>query len=158
MDQQSLIDRIDRLLAAPLPNDSDGGSVTAAIMELHQATLTLIRAIHGPEALQLNTLTDALQKARKWTSGNDHTGLRLSLYPALQGTLRSLKGDLEGGLVGNLEQRVTGEVLGDMLWMAREALREKTDGAKNVAAVLVAAAFEDTIRKMGAALAGITDR
>ena len=40
--------------------------------------------------------------------------------------------------------------------MARSVLDEQGDGAKNVAAVLAAAAFEDTIRKMVENLAGVT--
>jgi len=54
-----------------------------------------------------------------------------------------------------MERRVAGEVIADMLGSAKEALGEGSDGAKNVAAVLTAAAYEDTIRKMGAALAGV---
>lgn len=69
-----------------------------------------------------------------------------------------MKSEIDLGLVGDLERRVSGEILGDMLAMAKEAVREQTTGAKNVAAVLVAASFEDTIRKIGSTLAGVNDR
>jgi hypothetical protein len=37
-------------------------------------------------------------------------------------------------------------------------LEEGTESAKNVSAVLIAAAFEDLIRRMGSELAGVVDR
>lgn len=41
-----------------------------------------------------------------------------------------------------------GEVLTDFIKLARAALQESGDGAKNVAAVLAAAAFEDVLRRL----------
>ena len=70
------------------------------------------------------------------------------------GTLRSLKREIEGGLTGNLRQQVAGEVLTDLIQLSRTTLSEG-DKAKNVAAVLAAAAFEDTIRRMGKTFAGV---
>jgi nicotinamide mononucleotide adenylyltransferase len=46
-------------------------------------------------------------------------------------------------------------VLTDLIQLARTVLNERDDGAKNVAAVLAAAAFEDTIRRMGETFAGV---
>ena len=45
-----------------------------------------------------------------------------------------------------------------MLGLAKEALSEGSEGAKNVAAVLTAAAYEDTMRKMGATLVNVQGR
>ena len=45
-----------------------------------------------------------------------------------------------------------------MIALSREALEPNNDNAKTVAAVLAAAAFEDTIRKMGATFAQIENR
>ncbi len=72
-----------------------------------------------------------------------------------QGTLRNLKREIEGGLTGNLRQQITGEVLTDLVQFSRTVLVEQGDWAKNVAAVLAAAAFEDSIRRMGKTLAGV---
>jgi hypothetical protein len=72
--------------------------------------------------------------------------------------LKTLKADVQAGLVGNIERRALGEVMADMLGLAKEALADGTDGAKNVAAVLTAATFEDTIRRMGSELAGVQGR
>lgn len=55
----------------------------------------------------------------------------------------------------DVERRAVGEVIGDMLGFAKEALAEEDEGRKNVAAVLTAAAFEDVVRKVATALAGV---
>lgn len=52
---------------------------------------------------------------------------------------------------------VVADVLGDFLGLAREALKRGGD-AQNVAAVLVAASYEDTIRKIGETTAGVSGR
>jgi predicted short-subunit dehydrogenase-like oxidoreductase (DUF2520 family) len=57
-----------------------------------------------------------------------------------------------------LRHQVTGEVLTDLIQLSRAALEQQGDGAKNVAAVLAAAAFEDTIRRMGTSLAGVVGK
>jgi hypothetical protein len=45
-----------------------------------------------------------------------------------------------------------------MLGLAKEAIAQGTEATKNVAAVLAAAAYEDTIRRMGATFSGILTR
>jgi hypothetical protein len=74
------------------------------------------------------------------------------------GALRNLKHEVEKDLVGNLRREVTGEVLGDLLQLAKATLDQGDPNTKNVAAVLVAAAFEDTIRRLGAAYCGVHTR
>ena len=54
--------------------------------------------------------------------------------------------------------RASGEVLGDFLGLAKAALDDGGDDQKNVAAVLVAASFEDTIRRLAAAKTAVSDR
>ena len=68
---------------------------------------------------------------------------------------KHLKAEIESGLMGSLQKRMTSEVLTDMVQLARTVLDEAGDNAKNVAAVLSAAAFEDTIRRMGSVFAGV---
>ena len=69
-----------------------------------------------------------------------------------------MRGDIEADLIGNLRRHAIGEVLSDMLLLAKEALEEGTDGSKKVAAVLAAVAYEDTIRRMGESLATVPGR
>ena len=75
---------------------------------------------------------------------------------ALRGIFDSAKEDFEGGYVFNLESRVSGEVLGNFVVMAKEALN---GGHKNVAAVLACAALEDTLKRFaGANGLNVTDK
>ena len=53
--------------------------------------------------------------------------------------------EINGGLVRNIRLGIAGEILGDLIFMAREALGEN---AVQVAAVLTAAAFEDLMRRL----------
>ena len=62
--------------------------------------------------------------------------LRTILVHALQ--------DFEAGLMAELDTRITGEVISDLLQLAKIALR---DSRKDVAAVLVAAALEDSLKR-----------
>jgi hypothetical protein len=73
------------------------------------------------------------------------------------GTLQNLKAEIKAGLIEGLQKTLTGEVLTDFLKLARITLKEKGEGAKNVASVLGAALFEDTTRRL-ATLNGISHK
>jgi hypothetical protein len=65
------------------------------------------------------------------------------------GTLKNLKHEVDSGFTGNLEQSISGEVLTDFVALGRRVLDgDRTDESKNVASVLAAAAFEDTLRRL----------
>jgi hypothetical protein len=76
----------------------------------------------------------------------------------IAGVLRNILAEIDAGLLGSLTRRVTGDVLTDFVALARAILDEHGERGKNVAAVLAAAAFEDTIRRMGTTLAGTVGR
>lgn len=63
---------------------------------------------------------------------------------ALLAIFQSAKDDFDGGYVFNVELRVSGEVFGDFVALARQAL---TEGHKDVAAVLACAALEDCLKR-----------
>lgn len=157
-DKASVLARIDQLLAV----QAEGGDIDgqyAATVEVLNGTLTLARALYGgsDETPQVHILMKAAQVAREKKENLTITFTRL-VRPAAQGALRSLRAEVEQGLVGSVERRATGEVLGDMLTLAKEALGEGTPDAKNVAAVLTAAAYEDTVRRLAAAKAVLGGR
>ncbi|MGJ7610112.1 MULTISPECIES: DUF4145 domain-containing protein [unclassified Variovorax] len=56
----------------------------------------------------------------------------------------SAKEDFDGGYVFNVELRVSGEIFGDFVGLAKTALAE---GKKDVAAVLACAALEDALKR-----------
>lgn len=62
----------------------------------------------------------------------------------LEGILKNLRAEVKGDLIGRLALQATGNVLSDLTGLAREML---VDGQVEVAAVLTAAAFEDSLRR-----------
>ena len=118
--------------------------------ELLQGTLTLMGAFYGPESHQVAIL---MQPAKAM-----HPMDMSQVVPAARGALENLKAELDAGALGSLRQRIAGDVLTDFLQLARTILNDTSDNAKNIAAVLAAAAFEDTIRRMGKELAGVIGR
>lgn len=67
---------------------------------------------------------------------------------SLKAIFLSAKEDFEGGYVFNVDLRVSGEVFGDFVSLARQSLAE---GHKDVAAVLACAALEDALKRFAAA-------
>ena len=63
----------------------------------------------------------------------------------LRALFGSAKEDFEGGYVFNVEMRISGEIFGDFVALARQSLSE---GQKDVAAVLACAALEDAIKRL----------
>jgi hypothetical protein len=158
LDKNVLLARINDLLALKLPAGDTAG-IYSIVAEAMQGTVTVARAVYGDatETPQVHTIMKAAQHARETKEVIAAAFLR-TVWPVVQGSLRAMKADVESGLVGTIERRATGEIIADMLALAKEALEHGSDGAKDVAAVLTAAAYEDTIRKMGAALAGVAGR
>ena len=63
---------------------------------------------------------------------------------ALRSIFESAREDFEGGYVFNVELRVSGEVFGDFVSLARQSL---AGGHKDVAAVLACASLEDALKR-----------
>lgn len=86
----------------------------------------LIRAVYGEDTPHYINFREFYNKCR----GNDYEiATMISLF-------RSAKEDFEGGYVFNVGLRVSGEVFGDFVVLARQSLSE---GHKDVAAVLACA-------------------
>jgi hypothetical protein len=66
---------------------------------------------------------------------------------AMQGIFLAAKDDFDGGYVFNVDLRVSGEVFGDFVVLAKQAL---ANGKKDVAAVLACAALEDALKRYAA--------
>lgn len=74
----------------------------------------------------------------------------------LKGIFLSAKEDFEGGYVFDVDLRVSGEVFGDFVALARQSLSE---GYKDVAAVLACAALEDALKRFAVANGlGVSDK
>jgi hypothetical protein len=110
-------------------------------------------AIYGGESQQVKALIRRSQDVTKINMSHRHQGLELA--ESVKGALTNLRQEVEGGALTSLERRIASDVLSDLIQLAREALEATTEGAKNVAAVLAAAAFEDTIRRIAKEHAGV---
>jgi hypothetical protein len=122
---------------------SSRGSETVA-PEVLQGTITVLDALYGPQSTQMKSLLDSVQAARRSDPSPRMTAY--AVVEVLRGTLENAKAELAAGFAGSLRQQMVGAVLTDFIGLARSVLGDPGDEAKNVAAVLVAAAFEDTIR------------
>jgi len=94
----------------------------------------LVRAVFGTDSPHYQNFVTARDAA----DGSDY-GIQ-----AINGIFESAKEDFEGGYVFNVDLRVSGEVLGDFVALAKQAL---ADGNKDVAAVLACAALEDALKR-----------
>jgi len=139
MEKEDILKRIDELLPPNMDASHD---------EKANATTSLLSLVYGADSPQLALWTKHIEKL--WGLHNASEIMRASVAQ-----LRNLKREIESGLTGNLRQQITGEVLTDLIQLSRTVLDEQGDKAKNVAAVLAAAAFEDTIRRMGKTFAGV---
>src|SRR6266478_9600342 len=153
MDQAKIKARIEELLSLR-PQGMANTSAWAG--ELYQGALGMLALTHGENSTQVAALRDTVASHQKIKENTYRVAREIA--DSSLGALKNLKREVEEGLVGNLRREVTGEVLGDLLQLGKVTLDEGTDSSKNVAAVLVAAAFEDTIRGLGATYCGIHTR
>lgn len=150
MTDADILKRIDELLAKPADEDPQLASET-----LH-GTISLMCSVYGSESTQVGVLRGYI--ADFYKRKNPDAAYQIGeLHQTARGALENLRAELAQGLAGNLRRELTAEVLTDLLQLAKVSLGESGDGAKNVAAVLAAAAFEDTIRRLGAS-AGVVGR
>lgn len=122
--------------------------------EEYQFATSLLAAFYGPSSVHLAALKDYIEtiyRSQKLTN---------SAFVAkhCEGVISSTMADIKAGLTTNFRGEIQGEVLGDLIAIAKETLNDKADSATNVAAVLTAAAFEDVLRRLAVEKAAITGR
>ncbi|MBL8854812.1 MAG: DUF4145 domain-containing protein [Planctomycetaceae bacterium] len=98
----------------------------------------LIRAIFGETSPHYKNFKEAYVNCGGFESN----------IKTLIAVFKSAKEDFEGGYVFNVDLRVSGEVFGDFVSLAKTSLAE---GQKDVAAVLACAALEDAIKRLAIA-------
>jgi len=150
MDENIIRERIKQILLVPVPPGDTNGQIRAA-NEILQGTLSLMAAVYSPESQQAASFLESVKSLR-----NDRAWSRIAI--ACNGALQNMEAELAAGFTGSLQKRMAGDVLTDFIQLARAILDNGGNGSKNVAAVLAAAAYEDTIRRMGSAFAGVVGR
>jgi len=152
MTLEELKQRVDSLLKQDQSDTED----PTIINSLYHGTLTVLEAVYGPRCTHILELQEVHKEILGRDRGNRNIHLQ-NLRNASRGALTNLKEELEGGLVGSMQKRLIGEVLTDFIQLAKFAINQNDENSKNVAAVLAAAAYEDTIRRMGVAYASIVN-
>lgn len=115
----------------------------------------MLSALYGPQSAQLQGLNHRIDQCTKPVGFLNVDDQRLQqAYSAIQTAVI----EVENGLVGNLRAQVAGEVFAELVGLGKDILQDGSGAAKNVSAVLIAAAFEDIIRRIGAELAGVSGR
>jgi hypothetical protein len=142
MDVSSLSKRVDALLSTL--NQTPTIDLQNAS---YHGTLSLMQAIYGSNSSQEQALSTYLKSLREKVNPSNPSVINYSIL-AIKGTIASIKAELDSGFIGTLRGRLTGETLTDFIKLARAVLEKPTNDAKNVAAVLSAAAFEDVIRRL----------
>jgi hypothetical protein len=119
---------------------------TTDLQETLNGAITLMQLLYGSNSSQERQLVKQVKRLQ----GQDmHAHGRSMAKKALRGAIQSMKDEIDAGVIGSLRAVVTGEILADFIKLSRTALDEEAgENGKNVAAVLAAAAFEDTIRRI----------
>lgn len=147
MEKDSLLKRIDGLMAIPL--DSDVGANHLAGERISGATI-VAEAIYGKD----NAITKQLQDHAEALSKDG--GLQAyQIGMTVQGILKAIRADVQAGILSRMRMVVAGELMGDLLGLGKAVF--ESGGDERVAAVLAAAAFEETVRRMGEDFAEISD-
>jgi hypothetical protein len=133
-----------------------GVSMSAGDPSLRSVAVSFLTAIYGPQSPQLKAYADALAQIAKSaeSTGNAASHQRVHAYGVIQNTVAEIR----SGLITSLRAEVAGEVLSELVALGKQILEDNSDSAKNVSAVLIAAAFEDLIRRMGNELACVKGR
>ena len=145
MDMETWIKRADEVLAK-------ASSVHNASEQMQFAT-SILATFYGSESPQMKTFRDTADGILKSKAAIEHP---LQMHACA--TIRNVRAELKAGLIQNIRALIAGENIAELLAMAKDVLGGNSEASKNVGAVLVAAAFEDMIRRMGTEFAGIIDR
>jgi len=142
MDKEALLKRIDELSAI---SGARNEGFESRIQEMFHGAVDIMMVLYGPSSIQLQNFLKEEESIRQHYVGAAGAEYRQQLT---RGVLKNLKAAIETGIIESLQKTITGEVLSDFLQLARTVFDEKGDNAKNVASVLAAALFEDTLRRI----------
>jgi hypothetical protein len=149
MDEQRIRSRIKFLI-----DKSEGQIDEASYGEIVHGASSIMALVYGPGSRQVAALERAIGDEQKRVSRDFQELQRTTVAKLVAGMLAGTLAEMDAGLVGSIRQQAAAEVLADFVALSRSALESGGDQAKNVAAVLAAAAFEDSIRRLGAIHAG----
>lgn len=130
-----------------LLEDAKTGSSLELQKRLHHGALTILLALYGPDSSHEKELRSGLETLLRSSHPLTVSTISASIS-VIRGALEGVRADLKADVLGSIRSAVTAEVLTDFVALARTVLEKKGDDAKNVSAVLAAAAFEDSLRRL----------
>ena len=130
--------------------------LSVSYSEAVQFATSMLTALYGAESSQLRQFRDGCEACSQ-KAPNPKNMAYLILNYAIS-AIKVANRELKAGLIVKLRIAVAGEILSELIGLAKEVLIEQTEAAKNISAVLIAAAYESLIRRMGEDFAGITAR
>jgi hypothetical protein len=150
MDEAKIKEQIKALMGLCGP-EAGGEASEERVGRVLQGTSGIIALLYGPDSVQLAAFRESIaMDKRNLASGFT----RHAIAQITRGVLANILAELDAGLIGSIKRQAEAEVLADFVALSRAALEAGGDQEKNVAAVLAAAAFEDSIRRLGAIHAG----
>lgn len=138
IDKENIYRRLDELIQ--VAQSRNAGSIEVG--EVTSGTINILEKLYGSYSEKLKAYNQLYQD---YVRHKTERGAYLcgEMRYATLGVLKSIKSEVEAGLVGNLELQTQGGIFGDFITLARESLDEN----KDVAAVLVSAALEDALKR-----------
>jgi len=124
--------------------------------EITPFATSLLTAMYGPQSPQLAAFSATLAQIAKQSESG-----RMAIFNQAQhasSVVSNVLAEMDAGLLSSVRAQVAGEVISELVGLGKEILGDNAESAKNVSAVLIAAAFEDLIRRMGSELAGVVGR
>jgi hypothetical protein len=148
LDIEALRKRIEGIKEGVKKSSSAARGDAAGIQAAVQSTLSVLTIVYGADSHQVKGfITWAKPGASTTDARMGNFEHRLS--GGIPGVLDAALADHESGLTASLRVLATGEVLGDFVALARAALSTGLADSQRVAAVLAAAALEETMKKLG---------
>lgn len=128
MNTKTIEDRSEELLnlgkdLASKPEFSDAS-------QLLNGAISLTEICYGANSTQCSGLIDYRDKLINAPQHEQHPTMIDAIHFTI-GALESLQSELKAGLIGNLNQQIAGEVLGDLIQLAKTVLSEDTPGTVN---------------------------
>ena len=114
----------------------------AGVDGVFAGTLNVVSTLYGSGAPQVKALMEMHKLSN--TRGYGTSWLISSFAESLDGILLNTREEIEAGLITSIASEAAGEVIGDIVALAKSQL---SDGYKDVAAVLAAAALEDALKR-----------
>ena len=134
-------ERIAQRIAYLVDVAEKSGDDTTGAGEVISGVIGILQSLYGSESLQCKAYVDRynlyIQNAAT---------TRFYLYEMMRssiGTLKSIRSEMEAGLIGKLELQAQGGIFGDFILLAKTSIDEN----KDVAAVLASAALEDALKR-----------